>query len=180
MENTTVVAQISNKTVTTKFGPKPTFSFKGEDGEWYSLGFKKPRFTVGSEVSFEYEESTYGKQVDDATVKVVGGSPATSKGVSTMAPATEKPAYTGHKRVFPVPPLDGDRAIIRQNALTNAREMFAAAHAGASFDYSETEANLIIGMARMFEAYTTGDIDTEMAKEIVAKKEKAAKLKEAA
>lgn len=171
MSNTTVnVTRISNKSVPTKYGNKQTFSFQGSDGEWYSLGFKKPRFVVGDEISFEYEDNTYGHQVDDASVKVAGSSaPSVTKGVSTM-PA--KPEFSGAKRmpsVFPIPALDGQRAIIRQNALTNARELYAAAFGGKPFaiDVNDGAAGVIIALARQFEAYTAGDIDTAMAEKMV-------------
>lgn len=154
--HTTTVTQISNKTATTKFGPKPTFSFKGDDGEWYSLGFKKPTFVVGDEVKFEFASSAYGNQVQDGTLSVA------KKGMTKMPdskPATQQGQYA---KPFPIPALHGDRAIIRQNALTNAREIMVAAHGGhvGAFTVDINDfAEDIIALARKFEAYSAGDLD---------------------
>lgn len=150
--NNGVVASVSTKDVTTKFGTKKTYSFKLTGGDWYKTGFKDPKISEGDVVSFEYTEGTYGKDCDITTIKKTSGSFAASGGVAD-AP---RPSY-GSKGVFPIPALDGQRAIIRQNALTNARELYQQGKKEVTMD--NATASSIIAMARMFEAYTAGDLD---------------------
>lgn len=168
------VQDVSNKMVNTKFGPKPTYSFKA-DGEWYKTAFTQPRVKVGDVVDIEFTEGRYGKDVDAKTgIKVVGGgaaAPATAP--RSAAPA---PSYSGGKGVFPIPALDGQRSIVRQNALTNARELIQTAMALSKKSYEPDEiVASIIRVAKQFEAYTAGDMDMEAAKASVAKELEAAK-----
>jgi len=161
MEKAGVVEAMGSKEVKTKFGMKPTYSFK-LDGEWFSMGFTKPKFGKGDSVSFDYSETTYGNSVDAKSVSVTGG------GAAPASASVVKPAFGGGgKGVFPIPALDGQRAIVRQNALTNARELYVAAE-GNSF--GREAAMDIIAVARIFESYACGDLDAEMAKEMVKKK----------
>lgn len=151
-----VVQSVGSKPVTTKFGTKPTYTFKVE-GVWYKCGFKNPQVNVGDVVSFTSNSSTYGEEVDMTTFSktAAGAGAPLPKAVGTAAP------YTPSKGVFPVPVFDGQRSIIRQNALTNARELFASAAGNKPFAYSDDSALRIIEVARIFESYTTGDIDVE-------------------
>jgi len=152
-----VVEAVSSKEVTTKFGAKKTYSIKLRGGDWYSCGFTDPKVHKDDVVSFEYEETTYGKQVTPKTL-------TKSTGVSATV-VESKPAY-GSKGVFPIPLLDGSRAIVRQNALTNAREFHAKSFGDKPFTYNvDTSAEHIINLARKFEAYTTGDLDMLQATE---------------
>ena len=167
-----IVEQISNKTVTTKFGPKPAYSIKC-DGNWYSYGFKKPAFAEGAEVEFTFTENTYGKNVDLASLRVI----SSGSGKASMAPpsassegAAPTPAgrsYGPPAKVFPIPALHGDRAIVRQNSLTNAVNLLKEDKEMAKSS-PEARAEAIISIARMFEAYSCGDLDVAMAKEMVA------------
>jgi hypothetical protein len=60
---------------------------------------------------------------------------------------------------FPMGLRDKGRAINRQNALTNA-----VAYLGVlGTDCAELSPDLVIEIARKFEAYTTGDIEREAA-----------------
>jgi hypothetical protein len=79
------------------------------------------------------------------------------------------PFSGGGKGVFPIPALDGQRAIVRQNAITNARELYAASKGGKVFDFSRDVAAEIVSVARFFEAYACGDLDMAAA---IEKKEK--------
>lgn len=157
---TGVVEQLGGKEVVTKFGPKPTFSFK-VNGTWVSAGFKDPKVAIGDSISFEYEPDKYGNKLHDGSIK---------KGVSVPTPtAASVPAVGGYSRhgSFPIGPLDGQRSIIRQNALTNARETYM--HYAATDDDNgvpfsmEVHADNIIAVARHFEAYTAGDLDMDAA-----------------
>jgi hypothetical protein len=163
-EITGIVESIGTKEVKTRFGMKPTFSMK-VDGEWYKLGFTKPKCDKGDEVSFSYVEGTYGREVDAKAINVGAGG---SKGAPTTAGAVAPraaPSYGG-KGVFPIPALDGQRAIVRQNALTNARELVVGCAGGKPFAVDDEEIIRIIAIARKFEAYACGDLDARRAEEM--------------
>ena len=159
-----IVESIGTKEVKTRFGMKPTFSMK-VDGEWYKLGFTKPKCDKGDEVSFSYVEGTYGREVDAKAIIVGAGG---AKGAPTPAGVVPRaaPSYGG-KGVFPIPALDGQRAIVRQNALTNAREVVVVFDKGDKgvYDY-DIIADKIIRLARKFEAYACGDLDAVRAAEL--------------
>lgn len=160
-----VVESITNKTVTTKFGPKPAYSIKA-NGEWFSAGFNKPKFNVGDTIDFMYEEGSYGKQLDSKTIRVLSKGSGTSGSLVSASTSAEAPAPTRSfgppQKVFPVPLMHGDRSIIRQNALTNARELVTAAYGGKPFDTTEAKV-VIIEIARFFEEYSAGDIERRAA-----------------
>ena len=170
----TVVEGISVKEVTTKFGKKPTYSFKGADGQWYNMSFKKPTFVKGEEVEFEFESTRYGNNVTTVLSSHTGGTGATdtAPSPSVRTPWTGSKGFSGGgKGVFPIPATDGQRSIIRQNALTNARELYTAyVDMGATavprgIADMEAAAKNIIHIAKMFEHYAAGDYEaTEAAK----------------
>ncbi|CAB4217456.1 hypothetical protein UFOVP1590_49 [uncultured Caudovirales phage] len=165
---TGVVEQISSKEVNTKWGAKPTYSFK-VNGSWVSTSFKNSGVNVGDEVSFDGENTTYGLQTKSVsiTAKGAGGVP----GTPTPTPAASKPTGSyGGSRVFPIPALHGDRSIVRQNALARATELYVGARGGKPFDLDVADVStVIISLARKFEAYTAGDLDMA---EAVAESEK--------
>jgi len=170
MNTSGVVKAMSNKQVKTRFGMKDTYSFNIDD-QWYSLGFKKPKFGKGDTIEFEYTESTYGMQVDDKTVVVKGG------GSSAPTGAVKAVSFGGGgKGVFPIPALDGQRAIVRQNALTNARELYCYC-AGSDAKFNKETAADIIAIARIFESYACGDLDAAEAKKMMEKAAKKAEPK---
>jgi len=155
---TGTVESVSTKDVNTKFGTKPTYSMK-VNGTWVKCGFKDPKVEVGYEVEFDGVSGTYG--VETKAVNVL------SKGSGTPPPATggasvgsPKASYGGYKeKVFPIPALHGDRAIIRQNALARATDLYIAARGGKPFDLEEGNLDFVVRLARKFEAYTAGDLD---------------------
>ena len=158
-----IVSATANKDVTTKFGVKPTYSLY-IDGQWIKCGFKNPGANTGDEVQFDLTEGKYGKEGTSLTVLKRG------TGVAPPAPTTTNPtppkAYSsgGYKeKVFPIPALHGDRAIVRQNALARATDLYIAARGGKSFELELTTLDLVISFARKFEAYTAGDLDMEEA-----------------
>ena len=172
-EVTGTIEAVGTKEVKTRFGMKPTYSFK-VDGEWYKTGFAKPPAGKGDTVTFDYTEGTYGKEVDAKGMTTARGVPKDAPS-SAATPATLRPAPSyGGKGVFPIPALDGQRAIVRQNALTNAREMVVAAAGGKPFVVSDETTNAIIAYARAFEAYACGDLDALRAKELSTGKSKEA------
>ena len=152
---TGTVESISTKDVNTKFGTKPTFSMK-VNGTWIKCGFKYPGVQVGYEVEFDGISGTYGVETKSVNVlKKGGGTPAPAKEASVSAP---KAVYGGSK-VFPIPALHGDRAIVRQNALARATDLYIAARGGKPFELEGGNLDFVISLARKFEAYTAGDLD---------------------
>ena len=161
-----IIENITNKEVNTKFGPKPAYTIVC-GGERYSYGFKKPMFNVGDEVDFQFTENTYGKNVDLTSVQMV------KKGTGVPIPTTgttapSKAPYSPPSKVFPIPALHGDRAIVRQNSITNATKAvcdFASQDDLVLTDYAQK----IIEIARMFEAYSCGDLDALAAEAMMDK-----------
>jgi hypothetical protein len=162
-----IIENITTKEVTTKFGPKPAYTITA-GGERFSYGFKKPAFAIGDEVDFQYTENTYGKNVDLASVQMLKkGVGAPTPSASTASPG--KAPYSPPSKVFPIPLLHGDRAIVRQNSVTNATKAIGdyidmGTYSGTVEDY----ASEILRVARMFEAYSCGDLDAQAAEAMVA------------
>lgn len=144
---TTVVKALSEKVVNTKRGPAKTYSFCGDDDTWYKLGFKPAPFAKGDTVEFEASSGAYGMEVDFPSIRVISkgdGSSAPSSGGGRGAP----------RGAFPIAPNDGQRSIIRQNAVTNAREIVAATK---SYESADEMLDEVIRIAQKIELYTTGD-----------------------
>jgi len=162
------IENITTKEVTTKFGPKPAYSIIA-NGERFSYGFKKPMFAIGDEVDFQYTENTYGKTVDLTSVQMI--KKGSGSAPTTTAPSAAKAPYSPPAKVFPIPPLHGDRAIVRQNSITNAtkavNDMLTGGEAEAYSGTFEEYAADIIHVARMFEAYSCGDLDAQAAEAMV-------------
>lgn len=153
------VVETDSKEVKTKFGMKPVYSFKLDDGVWYKHGFKDPKLSAGMAVEFDYTPGKYGNDVTDGSI--------TARKVGT-APSPPFVPRSGGKGVFPIPPDDGQRSIVRQNALTNARELVCATQ---SFEPGSLEliVTTVIAVARQFESYTAGDSDLAAVEESLAK-----------
>jgi len=162
-----IIENITTKEVTTKFGPKPAYTIHA-GGERFSYGFKKPTFAIGDEVDFQYTENTYGKNVDLTSVQMLkkgagGAAPSAPTAGPTKAP------YSPPAKVFPIPLLHGDRAIVRQNSITNATKAVGDFFDdNEEFDSVQAYADLIIEIARKFEAYSCGDLDAQLAEKMAA------------
>lgn len=177
---TGVVEQVGKKERNTRYGSKTAFSLK-VDGQWYNCGFTNPRVTDGTEVSFSYAEGAYGKDIDMASLAHESKAAVPARPSTAPAPRTTAGVSGGYggKGVFPIPALDGQRAIVRQNSLTNAVNLLKDIH---DFD-SDGKAidEVVISLARKFEAYSCGDLDALQAAEISkAKRAKAGPDDEAA
>jgi hypothetical protein len=159
---TGIVEAVSTKDVNTKFGLKPTFSIK-VNGNWVKCGFKTHGASVGDEVEFDGNTGTYGMETKAVNVirRGVGAVPSAGVTSSTAAPTPLTTYGKGvyKEKVFPIPALHGDRAIVRQNALARATDIFIAARGGKPFELDESTFTLVISFARKFEAYTAGDLD---------------------
>jgi len=94
-----------------------------------------------------------------------------SDGTAPPVTATTAPARSGFTpaaKVFPIPPLHGDRAIVRQNSVTNATKLVSDVLSKSKGDVDINDAaQLIIKIAREFEAYSCGDLDMAVAEEMV-------------
>ena len=159
-----VVEAVSTKDVTTKFGVKPTYSMK-INGAWVKCGFKNPGVDVGFTVDFDGQTGTYG--LETKAVNIISRSatpvPAAIPVAGTASVPVPSKSYGGgggyKDKVFPVPALHGDRAIVRQNALARATDLYIAARGGKPFELESSTLDLVIQFARKFEAYTAGDLD---------------------
>lgn len=165
-----VVEQLATKDVTTKFGVKPTYSIK-VSGNWVKHGFKRPACNVGDTIEFDGEEGKYGVEAKNivVTAKGVPGAVPVASVTSIKSTSTGGGSYSA--KVFPIPALHGDRSIVRQNALARATDLYIGARGGKAFDLDLVTSDLIIKMARQFEAYTAGDLDLEAAKKETAAEE---------
>ena len=106
---------VGSKEVKTKFGQKKVYSMKGDDGNFYSFGFKDPGVEKGDSVEFEFENDAYGNKVKFETIKITKGSGAV---VEPAAAASKGTGFAGgytprQANVFPIPLTHGDRSIIR-------------------------------------------------------------------
>jgi len=164
-----ILENVTQKEVNTKFGPKPAFTIVC-GGERYSYGFKKPMFNIGDEIDFQFTENTYGKNVDLASVQLVKKGTGAPVGASTTAAAPVKAAYSPPSKVFPIPALHGDRAIVRQNSVTNATKLVSELLTAEDTADLEEWAEKIISIARKFEAYSCGDLDAAAAEALMMDK----------
>jgi hypothetical protein len=130
---------------------------------WIKCGFKDPGVQVGFTVDFDGITGTYGVEAKavNITSRTAAAAPSTAAPAGVGGAAAPKAVYSsGYKeKVFPVPALHGDRAIVRQNALARATDLYIAARGGKPFDLETTTLDLVIKFARKFEAYTAGDLD---------------------
>lgn len=159
------VEAISQKEVKARGKMVPTFSAKMDDGQWYSFGFKNPNLNKGDEVEFEFTPDLYGNKVKFETLQIKGpgGSATVPAAAGSRTPPFGRPAFQPSSKVFPIPLLHGDRSIVRQNALTQARETYChyIKIAGAGEADLERAAQDIVKLAKIFEAYSAGDTERE-------------------
>jgi hypothetical protein len=153
---TGIVEAVSTKDVNTKFGNKPTFSLK-INGGWVKCGFKNPNASVGDEVEFDGNTGTYG--LETKAVNIIRKGAAVAPAATSNSTPAPKAVSSYAAKVFPIPPLHGDRAIVRQNALARATDIYIAARGGKPFELEGSNLDFVISLARKFEAYTAGDLD---------------------
>lgn len=157
---TGVVSNIKANKGTSKAGKPYTIYVAEIDGEDFSCGFTKPTFNTGDTITFDWEKK-FGKN------EIVAGTASKSAGGAPAPTGQRSTGYSGASgKVFPVPANHGDRSIIRQNAVTNAREIVKQYDDGV---YSPTLEDVqplsleqytarVIEVAQLIEAYTSGDL----------------------
>lgn len=125
------------------------------NGTWYGTKeeWADVKAVKGDVVEFDDGGAKFMKYV-----KIVS-----SGGGASAAPAGggSAPAKSSFSRgTFPIALEDGQRSIIRQNALTNARELVGLTiDSKKGMEDPQGTVALIIELAREFEAYTAGDIE---------------------
>ncbi len=143
------------------------------EGQWYGAFAKSQLGSAGvgdtiafTYVSVEKDGTTFHNIKGNVTLKEGGGSmTATPAAGEPSAPRSAAPAasYGRSSISFPLAPLDGQRVIVRQNALGHATKLWVdgkyAEHVEAAYS-----ATAIIELARKFESYVAGDLDMEEAK----------------
>jgi len=167
------VDRVEQRTVNTKFGPKPVYDLV-IGGTKYSWGFKNPTtmgVTDGAEIEFSFTPDKYGPKIMvDGVVVKTSGTGAPVHAVATDAPSA-KGSGTGVG--FPVPVGSDKISILRQNALTNARELVMS-----DFDMFVDESTedkivaAILRIASQFSDFTSGRDIEEKVKKLTSKMEK--------
>jgi len=172
-----VVARVDSRNVTIKKGPKAGNVIKAFDliidGKKYDMGFMDPAskgIQAGSEISFESEVNQYGVKVSIPSLVVHGqGNPVPQ----ASAHVTSNAGKARDRGSFPVPKTSGEFAIIRQNALTNSREVIqqlitldCAAHDRECQMTDEDIAERVIKMANIFADYSSGHRELQVAQRL--------------
>ena len=125
------------------------------NGTWYATKAEwapSPKPNKGDEVQFDNGGAKFIKGL-----KILGAGDSSSVTPPSSSSSSPRPAFGGGGgRSFPVGALAPERTINRQNALTAAVNY--ANCVSDSFTPQE-----IIATARLFESYTTGDLDLENA-----------------
>jgi len=171
------ITAITSEPRSTKYGTR-NVHYVHVNGERYQLGFGKVDVKVGDVVDFDEGDKGYGPEVVKGSIVVLAGAVAVPTGsVIAVAPATPAvgdipfaaPKSGKQSGIFPIPALSGERAILRQNASTQARELYLALTLTPQPDLDKAVLE-IIRIARKFEAYTAGDLDMDAAKAEMEKK----------
>ena len=156
----TISGQVEVKAATGKMAGKSI-----KVGEyWYTVKFPSALAGIekGDYVTFDY---TTNGTFNNITGKPVKSTPPASTPVKAFSGASYGSSTA---RVFPVPALAPERSIIRQNSLTHALNVLQARAYWEHVTSCEEYANAAIDVARMFEAYSAGDLDAEMVEAEVA------------
>lgn len=164
---TGIVQAVNAREVTTKWGKKNVYDIV-VDGNTFNAGFSKPAFGIGDAVTFDSSTGKYGNDITKGSLKAAGSIPQTQSPIAAKAAPPPVQKFGGYERTFPVGALSPERAIIRQNSLTNARELVLKNEDKELSNKALAEE--VIAVARIFEAYSAGDLDVEEVKAEVAAK----------
>lgn len=129
-------------------------------GDEVEVGFKQP-YHIGDMFNSEVEFK-YGKYKE---VRALGSAPVTSGGGGVMAAAAAAPGMA-----FPIPKASKETAIIRQNALTNAVNLYTShleTQGAAGIGDWDKAVEHILGLAYKFAEFSSGQREIRLAKELV-------------
>lgn len=131
--------------------------FQLDDGNWYGVfAATQLKANKGDYVEFAYKSVIKnGNEYRNVQGVVSGTAVSPTGGSMREIPENNSDGQSRSPLMLPVM-LARERAIIRQNALTNAVQ-YAGSVNGVTVD-------VVIGIAREFEAYTSGDYDIETAR----------------
>ena len=153
--------------VSTKFGKYSVLvngTWYGTKEEWAHV---KPN--KGDTISFDDGGRKYLSKVS----VVLPGTSTTDDPLRPASIRTEKRyRANGEAGGFPIHPLAYERALDRRNALTAAVTLIAAGFGDKASTKKVPIAEEVIALAKKLEAYSTGDIEREMAEEMFAEEEK--------
>lgn len=126
------------------------------NGGWYNSKWEI-KASKGDEVEFDDGGKTYVQKL--RIVKAADG--------GSTAPVGSKASTgnTSYRGVFPLAPNDGSRSIVRQNALTNSTNLLLGLSVGKDLKVDDA-IKTILKIAREFEYYTSGDVDSDAKKAI--------------
>lgn len=118
------VERVNSKSIRTSRGPSSIYSML-VDGTWYSTDFNNPTkygITNGAVIEYEPEDSDFGPKINLKTVsvKTSGDGSAPAKFVPKAGAA--KGSGTSRDVGFPIPATNYQISILRQHAVTQARE----------------------------------------------------------
>ena len=132
--------------------------FQLDDGNWYGVfSATQLKANKGDYVEFAYKSVIKnGNEYRNVQGVVSGTAVSPSGGSMREIPEGNSGGSQSRSPLMLPVMLARERAIIRQNALTNAVQ-YAGGVNGVTVD-------LVIGIAREFEAYTSGDYDIETAR----------------
>ena len=171
------VEKVVERTVNTKRGPTPVFDLYVA-GTKYSWGFKRPSsmgITDGAMIKFDFMPDKYGPKVIVETVEVLTSGDGSSPVKKPTAVGGGSAPITGNRDAgFPVPVTSDKISILRQNALTNARELVQAYPSVFGVDKKPDDmVAKILEIASKFSDYTSGRDVEEKVKKLSGKIETA-------
>lgn len=151
--------------------------FELDDGWYSSFNKLSPAPNRGDVVSFDYKEKEVGgrtyRNIIEKTFSVSGGSSSTSPPSAGGVKASS--TYSGGKPNpgFPIPTTHGNRAINRQSAIAQAVTIMGQTHTETQLHKMKSDAYVeaVVEIARGIEAYTTGDLDSEIVKKLLEEAE---------
>lgn len=128
------------------------------DGKKYGLYDPAPfnELSVGDEVQFEFTQKGQYTNIKGGITKTG----KTNPNAAAEAPAPKASAGGWNKGQFPIGNRDHARSIVRQNSITNAVNFASHFVKGATPDD-------IVDIAKVFEAYSCGDIEAEAAESAI-------------
>lgn len=134
--------------------------------DWYSVMFASVLNEVnkGDFVEVEYTTKPSPSGGDYRNIKSVKKSMAPASRPMTAGGAPAGTYTAAGARTFPVGAFSPERSIIRQNSLAHAINLFDNIPIDNfdTFDTAAEAAEAIIAVARVFEAYSAGDLDREL------------------